>query len=146
MLYVDGRKSLEGRRGKKFWLCRMLGKNTRQTYHFVECCGKTLGKVALLLTTGTPSDGRRTCRSRDSILPSVNLLPSVVLLFAECLILYTWQIGFITEYNMYAECLLHYTRQISSLPSARWIALGKAKNTRQISSLPSVFLTGVLPS
>jgi len=31
---------------KKFWLCRVLGKNTRQTYHFAECWGKTLGKVA----------------------------------------------------------------------------------------------------
>ena len=54
--------------------CRVLLKNTRQTYHFAECWGKTLGKVAHLLTAGTPSDGRRTCRSRDSILPSVNLL------------------------------------------------------------------------
>jgi len=112
--------------------CRVLAKNTRQTDHFAECCGKTLGKVALLVTTGTPSDGRRTCRSRDMILPSVNLLSSVVLWFAESLIFYTRQIWFFTECNMYAECLLHYTRQISSLPSARWIALGKAKNTQHI--------------
>ena len=104
--------------------CRVLAKNTRQTYHFAECCGKTLSKVALLLMTGTSSDGRRTCRSRDMILPSVNLLPSVVLWFAECLIFYTRQIWFFTECNMYAECLINYTRQISSLPSARLIALG----------------------
>ena len=103
-----------------------------ESFGFAECWEKTLGKVALLLTTGTPSDGRRTCRSRDSILPSVNLLPSVVLLFAECLIFYTRQIGFFTECNMYAECLHHYTRQISSLLSVRWITLGKAKNTRYI--------------
>ena len=112
--------------------CRVLGRNTHQTYYFAECWGKTLGKVALLLTAGMPSDGRRTYRSRDSILSSVNLLPCVVLLFAECLIFYTRQIGFFTECNMYAECLLHYTRQISSLSSARWIALGKAKNTQHI--------------
>ena len=118
--------------GKKFRLCRVPIKNTRQTYNFAECWGKTLGKVALLLTAGTPSDGRRTCQSRDSILPSVNSLPSVVLLFAECLIYYTRQIGVFTECNMYAECLLHYTRQISSLPSARWNALGKPKNARHI--------------
>ena len=112
--------------------CRVLAKNTRQTYHFAECWGKTLGKVALLLTTGMPSDGRRTCRSRDSILPSVNLSPSVVLLFAECLILYTRQIGFFTECNMYVECLINYTRQISSLSSVRLIALGRSINTRHI--------------
>ena len=106
--------------------CRVLAKNTRQTDHFAECYGKTLGKVALLLTTGTPSDGRRTCRSRDSILPSVNSLPSVVLLFAECLIYYTRQIGFFTECNIYVEYLIHYTWQISSLPSAQWNALDKS--------------------
>ena len=117
---------------KKFWLCRVPIKNTRQTYNFAECWRKTVGKVALLLTADKPSDGHRTCRSCDSILPSVNSLPSVVLLFAECLIYYTRQIRFFTECNMYAECLLHYTRQISSLPSARWNALGKPKNTRHI--------------
>ena len=88
----------------KFWICRehsanlsfcrVLAKNTRQIDHFAECCGKTLGKVALLLMFGTSSDGRRTCRSRDTILPSVNLLPSVVLYVAECLIFYARQILF----------------------------------------------------
>ena len=88
-------------------------------YKFAECWGKTLGKVARLLTTSMPSDGRRTCQSRESILPSANLLPSVVLSFAECLLFYTRQIMFFTECNVYAECLLEYTRQIRSLPSAR---------------------------
>ena len=100
MLYVESRKSFKGRREKKFRLyrvpikntrqtynfaecrgktlgkfrlCRVPIKNTRQTYHVAECWGKTLGKVALLPTAGTSSDGRRTCRSRDSILPSVSV-------------------------------------------------------------------------
>ena len=95
---------------KKFWICRVPIKNTRQTYKFAECLGRTLGKVALLVTAGTPSDGRRTCRSRDSVLPSINSLPSVVLLFAESLIYYTLaNRGFFTECNIYAKCLLYYT-------------------------------------
>jgi len=32
----------------KFWICRVLGKNTRQTYHFAECWLKTLGKLIIL--------------------------------------------------------------------------------------------------
>jgi len=125
-------KVWRAREEKKFWLFRVPIKNTRQTYNFAKCWGKTLAKVALFITAGTPSDGHRTCRSRDSILPSVNSLLRVVLLFTECLLYYIRQIGFFTECNMYAECLLHCTRQISSLPSARWNALGKPKNARHI--------------
>ena len=32
----------------KFWICPVLGKNTRQTYHFAECWLKTLGKLIIL--------------------------------------------------------------------------------------------------
>jgi len=39
MLYVDGRKSLEGRRGKK-------------SFGFAECWGKTLGKLIILPSAG----------------------------------------------------------------------------------------------
>ena len=48
MLYVDGRKSLEGREENKFYICWVLGKNTRQTYNFTECWIETLGKLIIL--------------------------------------------------------------------------------------------------
>ena len=49
MLYVESRKSLEGKRGKKLLFCRVPIKNTRQQHHFAEC-QKTLGKNISLLS------------------------------------------------------------------------------------------------
>ena len=65
MLYVESRKSLEGRRGKKLLFYRVPIKNTRHQHYFAECQTKTLGK--------------------NISLPSVNKKHSANLGFAECL-------------------------------------------------------------
>ena len=36
----------------KYWLCRVRGKNTRQTYHFAKCWLKTLDKLIILPSAG----------------------------------------------------------------------------------------------
>ena len=48
MLYVESRKSLEGRREKKLLFYRVPLKNTRQKHYFAECKLKTLGKTISL--------------------------------------------------------------------------------------------------
>ena len=65
MLYVESRKSLEGRREKHFIILPSAIKNTRQKHYFAECKQKTLGK--------------------NISLPSVKQKHTAYLIFAECL-------------------------------------------------------------
>ena len=126
MLYVESRKSLEGKRGKKLLFCRVPIKNTRQQHHFAECQKKTLDKnislpsvnkntrqtLSLSRQGGAPN-GRHMAAARPAHVPIL----CRVSVFAECFrvvcrvffIRHSVKLGFAKCY-MFTECFIQNTR------------------------------------
>ena len=132
MLYVDSRKSLEGRREKNIIILPSATKKHSQQHYFVECKQKTLGKIINLpsvkkKTHGIPclcrvslTDTRQSSNGRAAH-PTAVTWPSHaqrtclyfcrVSMFAECFgvvcrVFFIWhsvKLGF-AECYMFVEC------------------------------------------